>query len=50
MHGLWLAASNALKALHTIQDAKISIEAVYLGCDALSQMDQNGFANDEINL
>ena len=38
MHGLWLAASNALKALHTIQDAKISIEAVYLGCDALSQV------------
>ena len=38
MHGLWLTASNALKALHTIQDTKISIEAVYLGCDALSQV------------
>ena len=38
MHGLWLAASNALKALHTIQEVKIAIEAVYLGCDALSQV------------
>ena len=38
MHGLWLAASNALKALQTIQDAKITIEAVYLGSDALSQV------------
>ena len=38
MHGLWLAALNALKALQTIQDAKITIEAVYLGSDALSQV------------
>ena len=38
MHGLWLAASNALKALQTIQDAKITIKAVYLGSDALSQV------------
>ena len=38
MHGLWLAASNALKALQTIQKTKISIEAVYLGSDALSQV------------
>ena len=36
MHGLGLAASNALKALQTIQDAKITIEAVYLGSDPLS--------------
>ena len=28
MHGLRLAASNALKALQTIQDAKVTIEAV----------------------
>ena len=33
MHGLWLAASNALK---TIQETKIPVEAVYLGSDALS--------------
>ena len=38
MHGLWLAASNALKALQTIQETKIPIEAVYLGSDALSQV------------
>ena len=38
MHGLWLAASNALKALQTIQETKIPIEAVYLGLDALSQV------------
>ena len=38
MHGLWLSASNALKALNTIQEAKISIEAVYLDCDALWQV------------
>ena len=38
MHGLWLAASNALKALQTIQETKITIEAVYLGSDALSQV------------
>ena len=38
MHGLWLAASNALKALQTIQETKITIEAVYLGLDALSQV------------
>ena len=38
MHGLWLAASNALKALQTIQDGKINIEAVYLCSDALSQV------------
>ena len=28
MHGLWLASSNALKSLQTIQEAKIPIEAV----------------------
>ena len=38
MHGLWLASSNALKALQTIQETKIPIEAVYLGSDALSQV------------
>ena len=38
MYGLWLAASNALKALQTIQETKITIEAVYLGSDALSQV------------
>ena len=38
MNGIWLAASNALKALQTLQDAKITIEAVYLGSDALSQV------------
>ena len=39
MQGLWLAASNALKALQTIQETKITIEAVYLGSDALSQVE-----------
>ena len=38
MHGLWLASSNALKSLQTIQETKIPIEAVYLGSDALSQV------------
>lgn len=38
MHSLWLAASNNLKALQTIQDPKITIEVVYLGLDALSQV------------
>ena len=38
MHGLWLSASNALKALKTIQETKIPVEAVYLGSDALSQV------------
>ena len=38
MHGLWLASSNALKLLQTIQETKIPIEAVYLGSDALSQV------------
>ena len=38
MHGLWLAASNTLKALQTIQETKIPIEVVYLGSDALSQV------------
>ena len=38
MHGLWLASSNALKALQKIQEIKIPIEAVYLGSDALSQV------------
>ncbi len=37
MHGLWLVAYNALKALKTIQETKIPIEAVYLGSDALSE-------------
>ena len=36
MHGLRLAASTDLKALQTIQETKIPIEAVYLGSDALS--------------
>ena len=31
IHGLWLAASNALKTLQTIQETKITIEAAYLG-------------------
>ena len=30
MHGLWLAASNMLKAIHDIQETKIPIEAAYL--------------------
>ena len=38
MHGLWIASSNALKSLQTIQETKIPIEAVYLGSDALSQV------------
>ena len=38
MHGLWLVATNALKALQTLQDAKIAIEAVYLESDALLQV------------
>ena len=38
MHGLWLAASNALKALKTIRETKIPVETVYLGSDALSQV------------
>ena len=38
MHGLWLAALNTIKALQMIQDAKLTIEAVYLGSDALSQV------------
>ena len=38
MHGLWLAASNMLKAIQDIQEAKIPIEAVYLGVDDLSQV------------
>ena len=38
MHGLWLAASNMLKAIQDIQEAKIPIEAAYLGVDALSQV------------
>ena len=36
MHDLLFAASNALKALQTIKDAKITIETVYLRSDALS--------------
>ena len=36
MQGLWLAASNRLKAIQDIQEAKIPIEAAYLGVDALS--------------
>ena len=36
MLGLRLAASTDLKALQTIQETKIPIEAVYLGSDALS--------------
>ena len=38
MHGLWLASSNALKALQTIQETKIPIEDLYLGSHALSQV------------
>ena len=38
MHGLWLASSNVLKSLQTIQETNIPIEAVYLGADALSQV------------
>ena len=38
MHGLRLAASTDLKALQTIQETKIHIEAVYLGLDELSQV------------
>ena len=38
MHGLWLASSNTLKALQTIQETKIPIKALYLGLDALSQV------------
>ena len=38
MHGLWMAPSNMLKSIHTIQETNIPIEAVYLGVDALSQV------------
>ena len=38
MHGLWLAASNMIKAIQDIKEAKIPIEAAYLGVDALSQV------------
>ena len=38
MHGLWLAASNMLRAIQGIQETKNSIEAAYLGVDALSQV------------
>ena len=37
MHGLWLAASNMLKAIQDIQETKVPIEAAYLKVDALSQ-------------
>ena len=38
IHGLWLGASNALKALKTIQETKIPVEAVYLRLDVLSEV------------
>ena len=38
MHGLWLAASNMIKAIQDIKETKIPIEAIYLGVDALSQV------------
>ena len=38
MHGLWLAASNMIKAIQDIKETKIPIKAVYLGVDALSQV------------
>ena len=38
MHGLWLAASNMIKVIQDIKEAKIPIEATYLGVHALSQV------------
>ena len=38
MHGLWLVTSNLLKSIQDIQEAKIPIEAAYLGVAALSQV------------
>merc|ERR1712002_1018686 len=38
MHGLWLAASNMIKAIQDIKEAKIPIEAAYIGVDTLSQV------------
>ena len=38
MHGIWLAASNMLKTIHDIKEAKIPIEAAYLGVNALFQV------------
>ena len=38
MHGLWLAASNMLKAIQDIQETNLPLEAAYIGVDALSQV------------
>ena len=38
MHGLWLAASNKIKAIQHIEETKIPIEAAHIGIDALSQV------------
>ena len=38
MHGLWMAASNMLKAIQASQETKFPIEVVCLGVDALSQV------------
>ena len=38
MHGLWLAASNMLKAIQDIQEINLPLEAAYIGVDALSQV------------
>ena len=38
IHGLWLAASNMLKAIQDIQEINLPLEATYVGVDALSQV------------
>ena len=37
-HGIWLAATNIVKAIQNIKEANISIKTTYLGVDALSQV------------
>ena len=38
MHGLWLAASNMMKAIQDIRVLYLPLEAAYIGVDALSQV------------
>ena len=38
MHGLWLEACYKIKVIQDIKEAKIPIEAAYLGVDTLSQV------------
>ena len=39
-HGIWLAATNIVKAIQNIKEANISIKTNYLGLDALSQVNR----------